>query len=66
MSFNSVASYSGTVGSIVLSNYLLTSHLEDIVHGDVKCENVLVFEKPDDDTRDRDSEYSTDLVTGHC
>ena len=26
---------------------MLTGSIQDIVHGDVKCENVLVFEEPD-------------------
>ena len=30
------------------ANLMLTVQLQDIVHGDVKCENVLIFEERDD------------------
>ena len=43
------------------ANSLLTTQLQDIVHGDVKCENVLIFEEHDDSNPERESTTSWPL-----
>lgn len=37
--------YSHLIVTVVRRESTLTSIFKDIVHGDVKCENVLIFEK---------------------
>lgn len=37
--------YSHLIVTVVRRESRLTSIVKDIVHGDVKCENVLIFEK---------------------
>lgn len=37
--------YSDLIVTVVRRESKLTSIIKDIVHGDVKCENVLIFEK---------------------
>lgn len=44
--------YNHLIPTVVRRELKLTSVLKDIVHGDVKCENVLIFEKENEKNKE--------------